>query len=561
MEHTSLRKVTADSQQWCVKARVVRFSEFLSTEDSTKLIRLDFVMVDEEGGCMEGQIPRACVDKYRAILAEDNVYYLRYFEVDKARSSYRPVDHPYLARLTRFTEVYPVPAVPQSFPRYGCKVAPFAVLRQRAGKKLLMSDAIGLMTKSSHANPQSTKYGMKSIRTVHITDGSETAVVTLWGPQADQFNAEAYMAMGAQNPVVLLFAGVTTSVFEGRLRLQASTSCRWYENPELPEASALRQRFGFTVGRPEWIGAVAPAAALAPSTCCPHPMLISVVLIATNVLRASENPQGNRYNVVATLKSLIPDQAWWYHACGICNRKTRPSGDSYICSDTDCSGTTAEYRYCLTFLATDPAADPAAEEHLIELVCFGPTGEELTGVPAEVLVTVTGASHGSVPEHILRLYGRQYEFRVSVSRSSLRRNNRAFKVDAILRALPPPPALQYIEAAGAAPGSSAAAADQGNEAQPAAGQVVPAAPLATPKVSPESPPGTPASVVLQPEDLASSAVIREKRARQPTGEDASLEDDMDSATDPGKKARHAKRPNRKLNLDLSPDTDASSPQS
>ncbi|KAL6659047.1 hypothetical protein ACP70R_003087 [Stipagrostis hirtigluma subsp. patula] len=497
MEYTPLRKVTADTQQWCVKARVVRFSELFSTDDSTKVVRLDFVMVDEEGDCMEAQIPHGCIDKYRPMLAEDNVYYLRYFEVDKARSNYRPVDHSYLARLTRFTEVYHVPAVPPSFPRYGCKVVPFSVLKERAGKRFLMSDAIGLLTKCSHASSQSTRAGMRSIRTVHITDGSDTVVVTLWGPHAEQFNAEAYMAMGAQSPVALLFAGVTSSIFEGRLRLQASTSCRWYENPDLPEATMLKQRFGFTVGRPEWLGPAVP------------PAPVGAVTITD--LAAIDNPH----------------KVWLY---------------------------------CLTFLATDPAAPEEAEEHVVELVCFGPTGEELTGVPAEVLVTVAAGARGGIPEHILRLYGRQYELRLSVSRGSLRRKNMAFKVDAILNALPPPAALQYIEAAGTPPGTAEATAQQNDQPEASTGTPSTDAPLATPKASPESPPATPVSSVLQTEDRTSAGLAKGKRARDMADDEASLQDEINSDDESGKKRRYARKPNRKLSLDLSPEADASPTQ-
>jgi hypothetical protein len=44
-------------------------------------------------------------------------------------------------------------------------------------------------------------------------------VVALWGEQAESFDAEHYMEMATRELVILLFVGVTASLFNGALLL------------------------------------------------------------------------------------------------------------------------------------------------------------------------------------------------------------------------------------------------------------------------------------------------------------------------------------------------------
>lgn len=46
----------------------------------------------------------------------------------------------------------------------------------------------------------------------------ETSTVALWNEHADLFEAEQYMEMAARGPVVLLFVGLTCSLYDGNFR-------------------------------------------------------------------------------------------------------------------------------------------------------------------------------------------------------------------------------------------------------------------------------------------------------------------------------------------------------
>jgi hypothetical protein len=48
MQYSMLKSVTSDPQQWTIKVRAVRFSEYVSEDNLPKAFRLDMVLLDEE---------------------------------------------------------------------------------------------------------------------------------------------------------------------------------------------------------------------------------------------------------------------------------------------------------------------------------------------------------------------------------------------------------------------------------------------------------------------------------------------------------------------------------
>ena len=80
---------------------------------------------------MEAQIPQTWIDKFMPQLKEASLYYIQFFQVVSARTTYRPVDHPFLARFTVHTRVREITTIPPTFPEYAYKIAPFEVLKSR----------------------------------------------------------------------------------------------------------------------------------------------------------------------------------------------------------------------------------------------------------------------------------------------------------------------------------------------------------------------------------------------------------------------------------------------
>ncbi|XP_066308314.1 replication protein A 70 kDa DNA-binding subunit D-like [Miscanthus floridulus] len=422
MDHAPLKEITPHSHQWTVRVRAIRFSECKNKEQPPKIVRVDFILIDEQGTTMEAQIPQNWIHMFMPQLKEASLYYIQFFQVVSARTTYRPVDHPFLARFTVHTRVREITTIPPTFPEYAYRVAPFEVLRARKQITEYCSDTIGVLQGCTHVRMQNTRAGPKAIRNVRITDGKDTMVVALWGEQAENFDAERYMEMATREPVIFLFVGVTASIFNGNVSLQGSSVCKWYVNPHIPEVAALRDSCIGRTPTPIWDG---------PGTSQAAPENITVADLST-----FDNPHviyGNRYIVKVKIKNVLTDTSWWYLACQVCNKTLKQESGATRCTGRGCSGTSGGPRYRLSIVAVDPAASANTNATpTIELVFFGPIAEEIIGMPVDALIALDGPSNAFLPTRITALYGRQFELRVSVSPMSLQRIGIIYQVDTVL---------------------------------------------------------------------------------------------------------------------------------
>lgn len=131
---------------------------------------------------------------------------------------------------------------------------------------------------------------------MYITDGRQTATVALWGDHAYRFEAEKCMKLAEERPIVLLFCRVTSGWFNGELSLQASPTCTWYVDPEIPEAKKLRDRNSSMIN-PNWAAKQQAGRSDGPAT------VAQLALI--------EDPHeafGNTYTVTVVVRSILSNR-------------------------------------------------------------------------------------------------------------------------------------------------------------------------------------------------------------------------------------------------------------
>uniref|UniRef100_A0A0E0KZ84 Replication protein A OB domain-containing protein n=1 Tax=Oryza punctata TaxID=4537 RepID=A0A0E0KZ84_ORYPU len=255
----------------------------------------------------------------------------------------------------------------------------------------------------------------RAVRNIQITDGRETLPVSLWGPHANQFDAEGVQAEANKHPVIMLFVGVTSKIRERQLTLYGSTICKWYSNPIIPEVVALQQSLAAKPHEITWFGQPSTKNHACNATVPeiadlnPHDIMVStqrrtqfsvwpplltipaltyalyIVLDMIYIIL-----HGNTYIVNIAIKEIIPGDAWWYIA--------------YLKKDHPI---TANFTF------------------------FGPVAEELIGIPPLTLVASVQGQRDLVPTEIARLYGRQLTVRVSASRRSLQMFKISYQVESM----------------------------------------------------------------------------------------------------------------------------------
>jgi replication factor A1 len=65
--------------------------------------------------------------------------------------------------------------------------------------------------------------------------------VNLWSERATTFPAEEIHKAGQDSPQVVIFVGMLVKSFSG-MSLSGGPQCKWYKNPEVPEAKSLIAR-------------------------------------------------------------------------------------------------------------------------------------------------------------------------------------------------------------------------------------------------------------------------------------------------------------------------------
>jgi replication factor A1 len=65
--------------------------------------------------------------------------------------------------------------------------------------------------------------------------------VVLWSERATSFPAEEIHKAGQESPQVVIFVGTLVKSYGG-MSLSGGSSCKWYINPEVPEAKKLMAR-------------------------------------------------------------------------------------------------------------------------------------------------------------------------------------------------------------------------------------------------------------------------------------------------------------------------------
>ncbi|KAJ1262209.1 hypothetical protein BS78_09G089300 [Paspalum vaginatum] len=215
-----------------VRVRVCRKWEFRGGTDDGPISHLDLVLVDEKGNNMYGEIPATEAEKKGPLLEEGNIYVIRRFLVSNAKSTFRPVPGNYMIQFTCRTLIEPVTDSALVIPQFVYHLLPFDVL----GVLVEISDP-KVVHPSGKQTPTLT-------RDIVLRDLSHYEIkVTLWGQRASAFTLDNVYDPDEAKPIVVLLVGTLVKTYQGQNYLSGNAACRWYFNPDIPEANAFCSRY------------------------------------------------------------------------------------------------------------------------------------------------------------------------------------------------------------------------------------------------------------------------------------------------------------------------------
>ncbi|ONM41268.1 hypothetical protein ZEAMMB73_Zm00001d044472, partial [Zea mays] len=180
------------------------------------------------------------------------------------------------------------------------------------------------------------------------------------------------------------------------LCLSGGSPCKWYINPDVPEAGALMASARKVHSPIKWNEVL--------SSNQPMPRVPEEQKIAyIRDLHPFENKHDREFLVTVTIKKI--GDRWWYNACKKCTRTTVAHGDSYKCNDQVCATIgTPNQRYKLLLTAGDETGDT-------DFILFGRMAQRIIKKSCDMLIANNPI--GFIPDPITDLLEKTYIWNVN----------------------------------------------------------------------------------------------------------------------------------------------------
>ncbi|AQK81248.1 hypothetical protein ZEAMMB73_Zm00001d036525 [Zea mays] len=255
------------------------------------------------------------------------------------------------------------------------------------------------------------------IRDIFLKDINNTSTkVTLWGHQASSFSVDNICDENDNKPIVVLFVGCLAKRFKGEAYLSATTACTWYFNPDIPEAQVYYNKLLNT--KLQMIRPQATKKELQASQTLNIEDKTIEELLQLDPDMFPE--QGFKCTVI--ISRLVQDGRWWFPSCIKCNKSSSQTSTGYQC--TLCNGTETEFRYKLSFIATDGTSEA-------EFFCFDTIAKRIVGKSCQTLFSTSGVSRGPPPD-LAAIVSLKFTFAVTINMSAFSVTNRVFSILSVL---------------------------------------------------------------------------------------------------------------------------------
>ncbi|KAL6847747.1 hypothetical protein ACP4OV_021875 [Aristida adscensionis] len=377
--------------------RVCRMWEFRGAKDDGEVKHLDLVIIDKENTAMYVEIPPTAIPYLKNKLEEGGIYNITKFIVDRAKTTFRVVDHPYMIRMNERAIINRVHPEPPSFPKYAYSLVPFELLDHLKNRSDKFLDVIGQVTAVSNAAIVQVGDVPRVKRIVILKNLSgETVELWLLGSRATEFSEQAVYEASQSAPIIAVFVGVLMKGFGKTRFLSGGSACRWYINDEgVPEIQSFYSCLD------------SDAAPVKQISLQDNPLMQTQIPEKTAKELHSLCPfehRGLRFKATLTITKINQDQGWYYPACKQCHSKVVFHASHAECSK--CSSVGFEDRYKLSVQADDGTKE-------IQLVIYDDVARQLIGKPLQRLQALYNRT--DVPPEIMALVGQKYTFILKIS--------------------------------------------------------------------------------------------------------------------------------------------------
>ncbi|XP_066359535.1 uncharacterized protein [Miscanthus floridulus] len=204
--------------EYVICVRISRMWEHRGTNEQNDIKHLDLVLVDEKANAIYAEIPPDAIPVCKPHLEKGKIVYVAKITVEKAKPTFKVVDHPYMIRLNKRTIIAVPNDQPDSFPKYTFSLTPFTSLLQYLKNENFL-DVIGrIIAVSNAANVYLSSGDLMMRRLIKLQDLSGNTIdLSLVGKRALEFDGETVLKVGNYHFLSGNICGHSNKSLQGKL--------------------------------------------------------------------------------------------------------------------------------------------------------------------------------------------------------------------------------------------------------------------------------------------------------------------------------------------------------
>ncbi|XP_057677875.1 replication protein A 70 kDa DNA-binding subunit-like [Corythoichthys intestinalis] len=365
-EFTPINKLNPYLSNWTIRVRVTHKSDIRNWSNSRGDGKLFSFDVTDQSGEIRITAFNIQVDKFFSLVEPNEVYLISKGSLKLANKQFATLNNEYEITLCANSCVLPCKDG-WDVPSARCNFVPISALEDKDPDASPIIDVIGVCQEAEEVSQITTKAGKQlTKRELALIDSSGKMVtLTLWGDQAQKFNASCH-------PVVAI-KGARLSTFGGR-SLTAVYGSTLMVNPEIPEAYKLRYWYN-QVGYAHNVRSLTDSRSTAGEFTTNWKSLSDV-----KTQQLGHGEKADFFSCVATVVFARKENCL-YKACpaASCHKKVHQQENGRFRCDKCCKDYPGfKYRFMLSVNLADFGDNMWA-------TCFQETAETLLGLSAEQL--------------------------------------------------------------------------------------------------------------------------------------------------------------------------------
>nr|XP_049598711.1 replication protein A 70 kDa DNA-binding subunit isoform X2 [Syngnathus scovelli] len=375
---------------WTIRARVINKSDIRNWSNSRREGKVfNFEVVDETEEIKIVAFNEE-VDQFFSLVEQDKVYLISKGTVKLANKKFTSLKNDYEITLSASSRIVPCDD-DCGVPNLLFQFVPISQLETKDPDAVV--DVIGVCEEAEDVSLITTKAGKQlSKRALMLTDSSgKMVMLTLWGDQAEKFNASGHPVVAVRGARVSTFGGHSLMVFLNSTLIV---------NPDIPEAFALRAWYN-QVGHALCSQSLTEGYSTSGDFRTNWKTLRD---IKTEQLGHGE--KADYFSCVATVVFCRKENCL-YRACpeGSCFKKVHEQDDGrYHCDKCGKDYPNFNYRFMLSVNLADFGDNMWA-------TCFQETAETLLGISAEELGHLKDTDENAFDKVFEKIYFSTYVFR------------------------------------------------------------------------------------------------------------------------------------------------------